>query len=262
MQLPTSLALALCALGLQGALQGVLGTPILEGPLDIGALDLGPKDDKTKELVVRQPPPSAPGSSRNNPIIAELDLDGTKMNMLPFEADCYAILCLGAPDTLQRVVGKVINSNRRTSGVCKSPFKKAKAKYKLDKLPSKDVKWGEFDSPEEYPFASSGQGGTNAYLFPVSLASQNSQGGTLNALLKKKNKINQFDPANPGATDRTWYKIEYKGNLGKYCTALMANDKTVCDKNFDGKGKWGFDVADQAYQYNKGNDEYERVPRA
>ncbi|OAA53368.1 hypothetical protein ISF_08849 [Cordyceps fumosorosea ARSEF 2679] len=256
MQLSASLLLAFCALGLQGA----VGTPILEGPVDIGALDLGPKDDNTTELVARQPPP--PGSTNANPIIAELDLDGTKMNMLPFEADCYAILCLKAPDVLQRVVGKVINRNRRTSGVCKSPFKRGKAKYKLDKLlPPTHNTWGTFDSPEEYPFASSEQGGTNAYLFPVSLASQNSQGGTLNGLLSKYD-IKAYDPAKqgtPGATDRTWYKIEYKGKLGPYCTALMAKDTSVCNKNFDGKGDWGFDVADQAYKYNKGD--YQRIPR-
>ncbi|KAM3447845.1 hypothetical protein MY3296_008365 [Beauveria thailandica] len=253
MQFSTSFVVLFCALGLQGA----AGSPIVEGPGDVGSLDTEPQTDNTTELIRR----NGDGNSAQDPIEAELFLDGTKKNMLPFEADCYAILCLDAPDVLQRVNDRVIKTNRRTSGVCASPFKRNKAKYKIT-LPPKDANWGDFISPEEYPFASSLQGGSKAFLFPVSLQSQNSQGGTLNGLLAKNN-IKQFDPSStsPGASDRTWYKIIYKGNLGPYCKALMNNDKTVCRKSFNGRGSWGFDVADYAYKYDKAGKKYNLLPR-
>ena len=47
-----------------------------------------------------------------------------------------------------------------------------------------------------------------------------------------------------------------------YCTALMNNDKTVCDKNYNGgQGPWGFDVADFAHKFDKAGGKYDLVPR-
>lgn len=92
MQLISSIAVFLYALGLQGT----LATPILNEPRDIGPLEIGPRDDTITDLVRR----AGTGNDPSDPIEAELNLDIGKSNMLPFEADCYAILCLGAPDVL------------------------------------------------------------------------------------------------------------------------------------------------------------------
>ena len=85
MQLSIStIFLALYAVGI---LQ-VLATP---APHDLEVVETL---NATKSLVAR----AGSGDTPTDPIEADLTVSG--QSQLPFDADCYAILCLGAPDVL------------------------------------------------------------------------------------------------------------------------------------------------------------------
>ncbi|KAE8138700.1 hypothetical protein BDV38DRAFT_281997 [Aspergillus pseudotamarii] len=198
------------------------------------------------------------GDSPSDPIKADLEVKG--QSALPFDVDCWAILCKGAPNVLQRVNEKTKNGNRDRSGANKGPFKDPQ-KWGIKALPPKNPSWSaqDFKSPEEYAFASSLQGGTNAILAPVNLAAQNSQGGVLNGFYSA-NKVTQFDPSKPKETKGTWFQItKFTGAVGPYCKALGGNDKSACDKNKNVAGDWGFDPAKWAYQYDEKNNKFNYV---
>ncbi|GAB1195586.1 hypothetical protein APSETT444_004847 [Aspergillus pseudonomiae] len=216
---------------------------------------------------------SGSGDTKSDPIKADLEVKG--QSALPFDVDCWAILCKGAPNVLppdvarlnnigriprQRVNEKTKNSNRDRSGANKGPFKDP-TKWGIKALPPKTPAWStqDFKSPEEYAFASSLQGGTNAILAPVNLAAQNSQGGVLNGFYSA-NKVVQFDPSKPKETKGTWFQItKFTGAVGPYCKALGSNDKSVCDKTKDIAGSWGYDPAKWAYQYDEKNNKFNYV---
>lgn len=198
------------------------------------------------------------GDSQSDPIKANLEIKG--QSALPFDVDCWAILCKGAPNVLQRVNEKTKNGNRDRSGANKGPFKDP-AKWGIKALPAKHPSWStqEFKSPEEYAFASSLQGGTGAVLAPVNLAAQNSQGGILNGFYSA-NKVKQFDPSKPSETKGTWFQItKFTGAAGPYCKALGNNDKAVCAKNHNAAGDWGYDPANWAYTYDQSNNKFKYV---
>ncbi|EXV01510.1 deoxyribonuclease NucA/NucB [Metarhizium robertsii] len=249
MQLTAAVALVFCALG--------LATPILDEPKDVGPLSnisplfprAGTGDDKTDPIKAKV---TVTKGSKKNPT-------GTGGNQLTFDVDCWAILCKDAPKVLQRVVKKRVNLNRRDSRACPSPYTRKKDPITA---PARNNNWAQsdFNSAEEYPFASSLQGGTGAYLVPVNGASQSTQGAEL-ANLYRANKILQFDPDSTstaaGASKGTWFELEFTGDLGPYCDALARGDKSVCDDKYDATGPWGFDVAKFVSQWNAATKQYD-----
>ncbi|KAF7617016.1 hypothetical protein F9C07_2284533 [Aspergillus flavus] len=226
------------------------------GTQHVLAVPVNPEPDATSvENVALK---TGSGDSQSDPIKADLEVKG--QSALPFDVDCWAILCKGAPNVLQRVNEKTKNSNRDRSGANKGPFKDPQ-KWGIKALPPKNPSWSaqDFKSPEEYAFASSLQGGTNAILAPVNLASQNSQGGVLNGFYSA-NKVAQFDPSKPQQTKGTWFQItKFTGAAGPYCKALGSNDKSVCARNKNIAGDWGFDPAKWAYQYDEKNNKFNYV---
>ncbi|KAK9435836.1 hypothetical protein VB005_10639 [Metarhizium brunneum] len=247
MQLTAAVSLVFCALG--------LATPILDEPRDVGPLS------NISPLFPR----AGTGDDQNDPIKAKLTVTkgskknptGTGGNQLTFDVDCWAILCKGAPKVLQRVVKKRVNLNRRDSRACPSPYTRKKDPITA---PARNNNWAQsdFNSAEEYPFASSLQGGTGAYLVPVNGASQSTQGAEL-ANLYRANKILQFDPESTaaGASKGTWFELEFTGELGPYCDALARGDTSVCDDTHDASGPWGFDVAKFVSQWNAATKQYD-----
>ncbi|GMG22980.1 unnamed protein product [Aspergillus oryzae var. brunneus] len=127
------------------------------GTQHVLAVPVNPEPDATSvENVALK---TGSGDSQTDPIKADLEVKG--QSALPFDVDCWAILCKGAPNVLQRVNEKTKNSNRDRSGANKGPFKDPQ-KWGIKALPPKNPSWSaqDFKSPEEYAFASSLQGGT------------------------------------------------------------------------------------------------------
>ncbi|BAE62238.1 unnamed protein product [Aspergillus oryzae RIB40] len=183
------------------------------GTQHVLAVPVNPEPDATSvENVALK---TGSGDSQSDPIKADLEVKG--QSALPFDVDCWAILCKGAPNVL----------NRDRSGANKGPFKDPQ-KWGIKALPPKNPSWSaqDFKSPEEYAFASSLQGGTNK----------------------------------PQQTKGTWFQItKFTGAAGPYCKALGSNDKSVCDKNKNIAGDWGFDPAKWAYQYDEKNNKFNYV---
>ncbi|BCR87201.1 uncharacterized protein ACHE_31188A [Aspergillus chevalieri] len=211
--------------------------------------------DRDNEVAARDLEARAsPGESNANPIKASVNVQG--QNQLPFDADCYAILCKGADRILQRDSDET-NPNRKDSGVTKTfsggsgsgPFRNPqKANVKVPAPKSSWDSGNPFVSPEEFPFASTTQGGNGAFLVPVNQASQNSQGGAINAMYEKYD----IDTADCGTA--SWFELSFTGSLGPYCKALMAgmtSSDPICQKNAkDAVGDWGFDVGEYVYKYD------------
>ncbi|PWY67646.1 hypothetical protein BO94DRAFT_503797 [Aspergillus sclerotioniger CBS 115572] len=173
-------------------------------------------------------------------------------NALPFDGDCYAILCLGKEPLFQRD-GSESNANRKDAGVKKTfPGGKGSGPFRNPTLAGVKTPGSTYVSPEEFPYASTTQGGHQAVLFPVSESSQDSQGGAINSFYKKNN----IGSADKGKRN-SWYEITgWTGKLGPYCTALQANNgksntnDPICKAGGNGTGKWGFDVGEYAYTYD------------
>ncbi|BCR84513.1 uncharacterized protein ACHE_11915S [Aspergillus chevalieri] len=76
-----------------------------------------------------------------------------------FDFDCYLILCKGVSPILQRIDKDTDEANRKASGAAADPFRNVLK----DKIPPKNPDWHKneaFESPEEFPFASSAQEGS------------------------------------------------------------------------------------------------------
>ncbi|RAK90128.1 hypothetical protein BO79DRAFT_143987 [Aspergillus costaricaensis CBS 115574] len=177
----------------------------------------------------RRAPPVA-GSSKAYPIAGTMEVK--EENALPFDGDCYAILCLGKEPVFQRD-GTESDQNRK------------------DAAANVKIPGSLYVSPEEFPYTSTTQGGYQALLFPVTEKSQHSQGGSINSFYRKY----QIQPAHKG--QNSWYQITgWTGTLGPYCKALRNNnakpnkDDAICKPGSNGKGKWGFDVGEYAYTYD------------
>ncbi|KAI9929610.1 hypothetical protein MW887_001084 [Aspergillus wentii] len=190
----------------------------------------------------------APGSSKSHPIEGTMEVKPD--NALPFDADCYAILCLGKEPLFQRD-GLESNENRKDAGVKKKFGNTSTGPFRNTAEANVKIPGAQYVSPEEFPFASTTQGGHQAILFPVSEESQSSQGGTINGFYKKNN----IHSAHKGPN--SWYKITgWSGPLGPYCQALQANHgkpdphNPICKKGHKAAGKWGFDVGEYAYTYD------------
>ncbi|BCR88161.1 uncharacterized protein ACHE_40725A [Aspergillus chevalieri] len=175
-------------------------------------------------------------------------------NALPFDADCYAILCLERKPLFQRNSSESAD-NRKDAGVRKTfPGGKGTGPFRNPTQAGVNVPpGGNFVSPEEFFSASTMQGGDQAYLFPVTEASQRSQGGTINDFYRRY----KVESAHKNPNAKSWYQITgWSGQLGPYCQALQNNggnsnrNDPICKKDGNGKGSLGFDVGEYVYYYD------------
>ncbi|PYI02054.1 hypothetical protein BO78DRAFT_454769 [Aspergillus sclerotiicarbonarius CBS 121057] len=212
------------------------------------AVPLYPAEDVTlTNLEIRAAPVAGP--SKGHPIKATMEVNDN--NALPFDADYYAILCLGKDPIFQRD-GSESKDNRKDAGVKKTfPGGKGTGPFRNPTMANVKIPGSQYVSPEEFPFASTTQGGHQAILFPVSEASQDSQGGALNSFYNK----HHIQSAHQGKN--SWYEITgWSGQLGPYCKALQNNkgktnkNDPICKTGSNGKGKWGFDVGEYTYTYD------------
>ncbi|KAI0546004.1 hypothetical protein F4679DRAFT_599062 [Xylaria curta] len=186
----------------------VLGAPITESEVEH-------ETDYANNQLSRRA-----GGSKNDPKDASFDITGWE-NIA--EEDCYAMLCLmGGERVFQRVATANGGEPHRTeSGANLRPFQS----NQLATRHTAQIN-GQTVSAEEFPFASTQQGGTNAFLFPASLAEQNKQKTAISAAYRRTG----------GPAYNEWFKISFTGPpLGKFCTALFKNppppDTSVCGNN-------------------------------
>ncbi|GLA81206.1 hypothetical protein AtubIFM56815_004848 [Aspergillus tubingensis] len=201
------------------------------------------EDVATNNLANRAPPVA--GSSKSNPISGVMEVK--RDNALPFDGDCYAILCLGKEPIFQRD-GTESNEKRKDAGVKKyfpggkgaGPFRNptaAKVKIRQSIRVSRGV-----SIRINY---------SGAILFLVTTESQRSQGGSINSF------YNRYDIKSAHQGKNSWFEITgWTGELGPYCKALNNNNAkpnkndAICEPGSNGKGKWGFDVGEYAYTYD------------
>ncbi|KAI8627086.1 hypothetical protein F5Y19DRAFT_477975 [Xylariaceae sp. FL1651] len=158
------------------------------------------------------------GSSRNSPIDASFDISGWE-NIA--EENCYIMLCLmGGNRVFQRgATANDKNTQRTKSGANLEPFH-------ADQLTTRHTAQisGSTISAEEFPWASTQNGGENAYLCPATVAEQNAQKTGISAGFNSKG----------GPAYDQWFRISFHGaSFGRYCTALFSNppDTSVCGNN-------------------------------
>ncbi|KAI1138391.1 hypothetical protein F5Y05DRAFT_413012 [Hypoxylon sp. FL0543] len=156
------------------------------------------------------------GNSPSDPIDAEFNTAGWE-NIA--EEDCYVMLCLKNGNRVyQRVSTAHGGDHHRTeSGQSLNPFH-------ADQLASRHTAQinQRTTSPEEFPWASTTQGGADAVVLPATVDEQNRQSSGINAgYAKARVGYNQ------------WFRITFTEPWGKYCTALFSQppDFSVCDNN-------------------------------
>ncbi|KAI1170211.1 hypothetical protein F4777DRAFT_584136 [Nemania sp. FL0916] len=155
------------------------------------------------------------GSSKSSPVDASFDISGWE-NIA--EENCYIMLCL--------MDGNRVFQRGPTAGASKSQRTKSGANlepFHADQLSSRHTAQisGSTISAEEFPWASTQNGGENAYLCPATEAEQNAQKTGISAGFNVK--------GGPGYDQ--WFRVSFHGGTqGKFCTALFKNppDKSVC----------------------------------
>ncbi|PWY65685.1 hypothetical protein BO94DRAFT_614214 [Aspergillus sclerotioniger CBS 115572] len=201
---------------------------------------------------------STVGNTKSNPIQAEIEIRGE--DALTYDVDCWAMLCKGKPAIMQKTDTKAADKHRQVkngSAAKKQPFVH-RAKYGIKSSPPTST-WANnqgWVSAEEFPFASTVDGGAGAILVGVTLNSQEEQKNSLHSFYSK-NKIQSYNATAKGS-DRSWFEITgFKVTPGKtaiigpYCKAFNAKDKgNLCSASTKVVGDWGFDVAEYAYVYN------------
>ncbi|KAI0169910.1 hypothetical protein GGR52DRAFT_592504 [Hypoxylon sp. FL1284] len=156
----------------------------------------------------------ASGTQRD-PIPAHFDITGWE-NIA--EEDCYVMLCLENGNRVYQRVGSANagTPNRQHAGTTTTPFQLGQLTNRLTSQISHET-----DSAEEFPWASTQQGGSNAYLLPATRAEQNRQKIMISAGYNRK--------GGPGYDQ--WFEINFTGQkLGKFCSALHQDppDTSVC----------------------------------
>ncbi|RAL02364.1 uncharacterized protein BO80DRAFT_472376 [Aspergillus ibericus CBS 121593] len=213
-------------------------------------------------------PRSNPGDSRSNPIKGQIEIRGS--DALTYDVDCWAMLCKGKSPVMQKVDTDAADKNRQVdsgSAANKQPFKDP-SKYGIKALPATNA-WGNnkgWVSAEEFPFASTMEGGRDAILVGVTLDAQNEQKTSLRSFYQT-NKIKSYD-AKTKKSDGTWFEITgFKvkagktASIGPYCKAFNDNKKKgdLCKSTTNVAGDWGFDVAQYAYVYNHSTKKFDYV---
>ncbi|GKZ27904.1 hypothetical protein AbraCBS73388_006650, partial [Aspergillus brasiliensis] len=150
--------------------------------------------------------------------------------------------------------------NRKDAGVKKSfPGGKGLGPFRNPTAANVRIPGSPYVSPEEFPFASTTQGGHQAILFPVTEDSQRAQGGVISSFYEK------YKIESAGRGKNSWFEITgWTGQLGPYCNALQKNkakpnkNDAICKPGANGKGKWGFDVAIAKHRAaSERDDEYD-----
>ncbi|PWY88908.1 hypothetical protein BO94DRAFT_595290 [Aspergillus sclerotioniger CBS 115572] len=210
---------------------------------------------------------STPGDSRGNPIRGEIEIRGE--DALTYDVDCWAMLCKGMPTTMQKIGKKPANVNRQVmkgSAANKQPFKDP-GKYGMKPSPPTNL-WGGHKgwvSAEEFPFASTRDGGKSAILVGVTVNSQQEQKWSLRQFYQK-NKIQSYNRQTK-KQDGTWFQITgfrarpgTTAKVGPYCRAFNTKKPgNVCSAGTKVIGDWGFDVAEYAYVYNHSTKKFDYV---
>ncbi|KIS69430.1 uncharacterized protein UMAG_11931 [Mycosarcoma maydis] len=112
--------------------------------------------------------------------------------------DCYAIQCAGKPTTLHRDSANA--SANRAKTACKSPNRCANNA-------------SDSNSCDEYPYASSREGGTGSVTRCVPATENSRQGGTLSSFY-----------TNNGITDGDAYNVAFTSTSGlQYCSGSCTN---------------------------------------
>ncbi|KAG9857881.1 hypothetical protein KCU98_g710, partial [Aureobasidium melanogenum] len=174
------------------------------------------------DIVDRPDLESRAGHGPNNPVDAHIDCTGIEELC---DANCYAILCLNRPSLLQKVSQAIARRNRRQCGAKMQPFKGTVTQLRRRGLSRPD---GSHVSAEEYPFASTQQGGSGADLFPARVSDQNIQRDAIRNMYK-----------NYGVGVNDYFELKFDNANTPYCNALANGDYSVCSKQ--AKGPWGFD---------------------
>ncbi|KAF2963464.1 hypothetical protein GQX73_g10109 [Xylaria multiplex] len=203
---------------------------ILAAPLAESSVEYGTDYDKS-QLSTRA------SGTRNDPKDAFFNIAGWE-NIA--EEDCFAMLCLmGGNRVYQRVsTANGGDPHRTESGANLTPFQSNQlATRHTSQITPQTI------SAEEFPFASTQQGGVGAILFPATLAEQNQQKNAISAAYRRT--------GGPGYNE--WFKITFNGApLGKFCRALHADpqDFSVCGNSVQSTlfGIAGVILADFAYQ--------------
>ncbi|CAJ2507895.1 Uu.00g090810.m01.CDS01 [Anthostomella pinea] len=146
------------------------------------------------------------GGSKGDPVDASFDITGWE-NIA--EEDCYVMLQRGP-------TANSGDSNRRDSGVNLRPFQA----NQLATRHTSQIMAGTV-SAEEFPWASTQNGGSSAYVLPATLAEQNVQKTGISAGYRRT--------GGPGYGE--WFRISFTGPPhGRYCAALFSNpqDFSVC----------------------------------
>ncbi|EYE89940.1 uncharacterized protein EURHEDRAFT_489984 [Aspergillus ruber CBS 135680] len=203
------------------------------------------------ELLTRA---TGTGNDDCDPIQGTLNIRGE--DALTYDADCWAMLCGGKDPVMQKIASSYADKHRQVaagSAASKQPFKNPSSNG-IKALPPTTA-WGlnqDWDSAEEFPFASTVRGGQGALLFPVNKKSQDEQKISLSAFYSS-NRIKGYDPAKKGqagAEDGTWFTIKkFTGPVGPYCKAYNDDDISVCHKK-TADSRWDYDPAEYAYTYD------------
>ncbi|RAK91667.1 hypothetical protein BO79DRAFT_279903 [Aspergillus costaricaensis CBS 115574] len=204
----------------------------------------------TDDLSLQLHPRSNPGDSKSNPIRAEIEIRGE--DALTYDVDCWAMLCKGKSAVMQKVDTDAADVNRQ---------------YGMKASPATNA-WGDHKgwvSAEEFPFASTKEGGKDAILVGVTINSQDEQKRSLRSFYQK-NKVKSYDAKN-NMSDGSWFEITgfkvksgKSAKVGPYCQAFT-DKKTgnVCSASTKVIGDWGFDVAEYAYVYNHSTKKFDYV---
>ncbi|PYH71016.1 uncharacterized protein BO88DRAFT_423818 [Aspergillus vadensis CBS 113365] len=217
-------------------------------------------------LLCVSKPRSNIGDTKGNPIRADIEIRGE--DALTYDVDCWAILCKVKPAVMQKLSQKTADRNRQVkigSAAKKQPFAN-RAKYGIKASPATSAladhqPWG---SAEEFPLASTADGGKNAILVGVTEISQKEQKSSLHAFYHA-NKIRAYNETSKSSV-RSWFEITgFKtragttASVGPYCKAFNAKDMNVCSAGTKVIGNWRFDVAEYAYIYNHQKKKFEYV---
>ncbi|CAK43696.1 uncharacterized protein An01g05270 [Aspergillus niger] len=171
--------------------------------------------------------------------------------------------------TTQKVDADAADVNRQVeagSAANKQPFKDP-TKYGMKASPATNS-WGNnkgWVSAEEFPFASTKEGGKDAILVGVTINSQDEQKRSLRSFYQK-NKVKSYDSKNK-KSNGSWFEITgfkvksgKNAKVGPYCQAFTDKKPgNVCNANTKVTGAWGFDVAEYAYVYNHSTKKFDYV---
>ncbi|GAQ45747.1 hypothetical protein AtubIFM55763_004860 [Aspergillus tubingensis] len=211
-------------------------------------------------------PRSKIGDTKSNPIRAEIEIRGE--DSLTYDVDCWDMLCKGKPTVMQKVNQNTARKHRQIktgSGAKNQPFAN-RVKYGIKASPATSA-WAahrKWSSAEEFPFASTADGGKNAILVGVTENSQEEQKTSLRTFYHS-NRIWAYNETT-NSSERSWFEITgFKtragttAKIGPYCKAFNARDSKVCSASTKVVGAWGFDVAEYAYVYNHQKKKFEYV---